>query len=139
MVGVERPRVKAALAFALAAACARSQTEQMVTHVEVLTALARKGVDLVASRRLTAESLPELTYPFERAGVFAREARAAGRTQPAALDAFELLLARYRDFLDALDRVRRTERGEAARAALAETLGAVEVAGQRVRATLAPG
>lgn len=129
-------RVKAAIALTLLAGCARSGAGQMATHVEVLTAVARKGVDLVAHGRLTAESLPELTYPFERARAFAHAARTAGGTAPAALDAFDALLARYREFLDALDRVRREKRGEDARATLAEPLAAVEAAGARVRGAL---
>jgi hypothetical protein len=99
--------------------------------------MARKGADLVASGRLTAETMPELTYPLERAQAFAHEARARSRgTPPASLDALDVLIARYRDFVDALDRVRRDTRGETARAALAEPLARVEEAAERVRAAL---
>ena len=102
--------------------------------------MARKGTDLVASGRLTAESMPELTYPLERAEAFAREAdqRTAQRNgfRPPSLDAFDDLVARYREFLVALDRVRRERSGEAARAALAQPLAAVEAAAESVRVAL---
>jgi len=107
------------------------------THADLLVAMARKHTDLVASGRLTAESMPELTYPLERAEAFAREARArSGGAPPASLEALDALCARYRAFVDALDRVRRERSGEAARAALADPLAAVEVAGEAVRAAL---
>jgi len=99
--------------------------------------MARKGADLVASGRLTAETMPELTYPLERAQAFAREARArSGSAPPRSLDALDVLIARYREFVDALDRVRRDTHGEAARAALAEPLARVEEAAEGVRAAL---
>jgi hypothetical protein len=104
------------------------------THAEVLVAIARKGVDLIAGSRLTAETMPELTYPLERAQAFAVSERAAS---PPWLPAFETLLARYRDLIDTLDRVRRDARGEEARAVLAGRLRAVEDAGAAVRAALA--
>jgi len=107
------------------------------THVELLTALARKGADLVANGRLTAETMPELTYPLERAQAFASQARAsAGDAPPASLVAFDTLVARYREFVDALDRVRREQSGADARAALGPPLAAVEAAGDGVRAAL---
>ena len=93
--------------------------------------------DLVASGRLTAESMPELTYPLERAQAFAKQAHArAGDAPPASLAAFETLVARYRAFVDALDRVRREQRGADARAALEEPLKAVEDAANATRAAL---
>jgi len=99
--------------------------------------MARKGTDLVASGRLTAESMPELTYPLERAEAFVHSARARGlATPPASLAALEALVARYRTFLDTLDRVRRVETGDAARAALAGPLADVERAADAVRAAL---
>ena len=99
--------------------------------------MARKHTDLVASGRLTAESMPELTYPLERAEAFAREARArSGGAPPASLEALDALCGRYRAFVDALDRVRRERSGETARAALAEPLAAVEAAAETVRVAL---
>ena len=99
--------------------------------------MARKGSDLVASGRLTAESMPELTYPLERAEAFAHAARArSGAPAPASLVALETLIARYRAFVDALDRVRRERTGEAARTALAGPLADVEAAGESVRRAL---
>ena len=107
------------------------------THAELLVFTARKGTDLVASGRFTAESMPELTYPLERAEAFAREARArSGGAPPASLEALDALCARYRVFVDALDRVRRERSGEAARAALADPLAAVEGAAESVRVAL---
>jgi hypothetical protein len=109
----------------------------MSTHTDVLVGIARKGVDLVASGRFTAESMPELTYPLERAQAFAAKAHARVRgAAPASLGEFDALIARYRAFLDALDRVRRTTPPESARAALAEPLAAVEEAAERVREAL---
>jgi hypothetical protein len=99
--------------------------------------MAQKGTDLVVAARLTAETMPELTYPLERAQAFVHEARARARgAPPASLDALDVLVARYRDFVDALDRVRRDTRGEEARTALAEPLARVEAAADSVRAAL---
>ena len=115
----------------------RSYGALATAHVDLLVAMARKGTDLVASGRLTAETMPELTYPLERAESFAHVARArADGRPPASLDALEALVARYREFVDALDRVRRETRGDAARALLAEPLGRVESAADAVRAAL---
>lgn len=139
MVGGGGRRVKAAVAFAvLTAACTgRSYGRLMATHVDLLTALARKGADLVASGRLTAESMPELTYPLERAQAFAASEAARRRdAPPPSLVAFQAFVARYRDFVDTLDRVRREQSGEAARAALAPSLRALESAAEEVRAAL---
>jgi hypothetical protein len=142
MVSGRGRRVKAALLFALAGASAagcfwRSYGRLAATHVEVLAAMARKGADLVASGRLTAESMPELTYPLERAQAFARAAtERSGEARPGSLSAFAALLDRYRAFVDALDRVRRVETGDAARAALAAPLAAVEEGGETVLAAL---
>jgi hypothetical protein len=106
-------------------------------HTDLLVGMAQKGADLVAAGRLTAETMPELTYPLERAQAFLHEARARARgTPPPSLDALDVLVARYRDFVDALDRVRRDTRGEAAREALAEPLARVEAAADGVRAAL---
>jgi hypothetical protein len=139
MVGGGVGRVKAALLLALLAGCFwRSYAGIVATHVDVLTAMARKGTDLVAAGRLTAESLPELTYPLERAQAFARsaESKSAGH-RPPSLDAFRRLLERYREFLDALDRTRRETSGEAARAALAPRLDALAAAAADVKQMLA--
>src|SRR5438874_12643959 len=113
MVGAAPSRVKAALAFVLLAGCFwRSYDRLAATHADLLLAMARKGTDLVASGRLTAESMPELTYPLERAQAFVHEARArSGGAPPASLEALDALRARYRVLVDALDRVRRAQSG----------------------------
>src|SRR5205814_6177892 len=67
MVGGGGVRVKAAFALVLLAGCFwRTYGRLAATHVDLLVAMARKGTDLVASGRLSAESMPELTYPLER-------------------------------------------------------------------------
>ena len=120
----------------LAGACSwRRLGAQADVHAQVLLAEARKGRDLVVHGRLTAETMPELTYPLERARAFASSARTRG-TPPAWLPAFDDLIARYRAFVDALDRVRRTHRGRAARAALAAPLGEVKAGARAVRAVV---
>jgi hypothetical protein len=87
---------------------------------------------------MTAETLPELTYPFERAHAFAQRAAAkSAGGRPPSLDAFMRLLERYREFLDALDRTRREATGEAARAALAPRLVALDAAAAEVTQALA--
>ena len=138
MVGAQGRRVKAALALLLLAGCFwRSYGRLAAVHVDVLVAMARKGVDLVANGRMSAESMPELTYPLERAEAFARTATARSpETRPSSLVAFGELLAQYRQFLDALDQARRTARGEEARTVLGPSLAAVEAAGQAVRTAL---
>jgi len=137
MLGGGGVRVKAVFALVLLAGCFwRTYGRLAATHVDLLVAMARKGTDLVASGRLSAESMPELTYPLERAEAFVHDARARSGAPPASLDALDTLCARYRAFVDALDRVRRERRGEAARAALADPLAAVEAAAERVRAEL---
>ena len=111
----------------------RSYAPRLRTHTELMVAMARKGADLVASGRLTAENMPELTYPLERAEAFARDAHAHGGTPPpASLVAFDTLVARYRAFVDALDATRRTQRGTEAAAALAGPLTSVENAARAV-------
>jgi len=147
IVGGSRRRVKVrrlmlmvhlSLALSLFGACFwRTYGKAAATHADLLVAMARKGTDLVASGRLTAESMPELTYPLERADAFARAATARSADHPpTSLLALDDLCARYQAFLDALDRVRREENGAAARAALAEPLAAVERAGEAVRTAL---
>ena len=140
MVGAGRRTVKAVVVLVvLTAACAgHSYARLMETHVELLTAMAQKGVDLVASGHLTAESMPELTYPLERAQAFATaETARRGGAAPTSLAAFGVLVERYREFVDALDRVRRERSGEEARTALAPPLGAVDAAADGVRRALA--
>jgi hypothetical protein len=130
MVGPGGAWVKAIVclvAAALGGCFWRSYAPRMRTHTEVMVGVARKAVDLVVAGRFTAETLPELTYPLERAEDFARRARArAGDQGPPSLSAFETLTARYRTFVDELDRIRRERRGADAAAALAEPLRAVE-------------
>ncbi|HEV7730742.1 MAG TPA: hypothetical protein VGR62_01205 [Candidatus Binatia bacterium] len=110
----------------------------MTTHAQLLVSMAKKGVDLVGANRVTAESMPELTYPLERAQAFAREAHErAGDAAPPSLAAFDELVARYQAFVDALDRDRRDQRGAPAAAALAPALAAVEAAAAAVEAALA--
>jgi hypothetical protein len=136
MVGPEPVRVKAIICLAcvvLTACFWRSYAARMRTHSEVMLSIARKAVDLVASGRFTAESMPELTYPLERAQAFAGEARRrAGPAVPESLTAFDELIARYNAFVDALDRTRREQRGAAAADALVEPLRAVEAAAAAV-------
>lgn len=140
MVGPGAPRVKAivcVVVLALAGCFWRSYGPRLRTHAEVMVSIARKGVDLVSTGRFTAESMPELTYPLERADAFARQARArAGADPPASLAAFETLIGRYRAFVDALDRTRRERRGADAAAALAPHLQAVEEAAAAVNEAL---
>jgi len=140
MVGPATAWVKA-IAVVLAVAGGgcfwRSYAPRLRTHSELMVAMARKGVDLVRGDRLTAENMPELTYPLERAEAFARSARLqAGDAPPPSLAAFDTLIARYRALIDALDRTRRTERGEQAAATLAAPLAAVEAAGRAVEDAL---
>jgi hypothetical protein len=123
------------LAVACSGAAARREAR---THTDVLESIAQKGVDLVRTGRLVAESMPELTYPLERAKAFAeREVVRRGEPLPASLVAFQDLVARYRDFVDALDQIRRERGGTEARDALAPSLEAVEAAARAVRAALA--
>jgi len=147
MVGSTVGGVKEKRALIVLLACAvvtggcfwRSYPDRMRTHTELLVSFARKGRDLVATGRFTAESLPELTYPLERATAFAADAR--GRTSssapPASLDAFDGLLARYRTFVELLDDARRTKRGPAGAEELAKPLADVEAAAAAVTAALA--
>lgn len=143
MVGVETGTVKAAalllvlVAVSTAGCFWRTYGRLAATHVEVLTAIARKGADLVAAGRLTAESMPELTYPLERAQAFAQKAAARGDdARPPSLAAFDVLVARYRAYVDSLDRVRREVPRAAAREALAGPLAEVEAAGAAVMSAL---
>jgi hypothetical protein len=122
-----------AVAVACTGAAARREAR---THADVLESIAQKGVDLVRTGRLVAESMPVLTYPLERAQAFARTARRRERLDPATLAAFDTLVDRYRAFVDGLDRARRDlGRDEAARA-LAEPLAGVERAAAALRGEL---
>ena len=114
----------------------RSYPARMRPHTEVLVAFARKGRDLVVTGRFTAESLPELTYPLERANAFAADATRRVSPPPASLVAFETLLARYRTFVELLDDTRRTKRGAAGAVELAQPLADVEGAAAEVQTAL---
>ena len=139
MVGGREGRVKAALVLlvALTACFWHSYGRAAATHADLLVSMARKGRDLVVSGRFSAESMPELTYPLERAEAFSHTALLrSGSDVPASVAAFQDLLAAYRGFVDALDRLRRTDSGPAAESALAEPLRRVEGARDAVRAAL---
>lgn len=139
MVGSRGHSVKAlvVLAVALTGCFWRSYGRVTAAHTELLVAMARKGADLVAADRLTAESMPELTYPLERAQAFVDTARAhAAAAPPASLSALAALVDRYRAFVDALDQARRTRHGADARAALDGPLADVEAGGAAVAAAL---
>src|SRR5262245_14598239 len=139
MVSGPAGRVKVALVLlvALTACFWRSYGRAAVTHTDLLIALARKGAALVVSGRFTAESMPELTYPLERAQAFVQTAHAkSGNAPPPSLTALETLLARYQHFVDTLDLTRRTTNGPAAEAALATPLHDVETAADAVHAAL---
>jgi hypothetical protein len=137
--GVKAKRLLIALlacAVALSGCWWRSYPARMRTHTELLVAFARKGRDLVATGRFTAESLPELTYPLERANAFGAEAAQRVSPAPGSLVAFQTLLARYRTFVELLDDTRRTKRGVAGAEELAQPLADVEAAAAEVTAAL---
>src|SRR5262245_48196731 len=140
MLGRRTPRVKAIAWIVCVASIGcfwRSYAPRMRTHAEVMVSIAQKAVDLVATGRFTAESVPELTYPLERADAFARQARErAGADAPPSLAQFDELIARYRAFVDAVDRTRREQRGTDAAATLAGRLRAVEDAAAAVNEAL---
>jgi hypothetical protein len=129
-----RVKAIACLALAMLGACFwHSYAPRMRTYADVMVSIAHKGADLVRTGRFTAESMPELTYPLERAEAFAREVRGhAGAEPPASLLAFETLIARYRSFVDALDRSRREQLPEDMAVTLAEPLKAVDDAASAV-------
>jgi hypothetical protein len=124
------------LVVAVACGGAAAARQEARTHADVLESIARKGADLVRSGRLVAESMPELTYPLERAQAFARTARDRARLEPAALAALDALVERYRAFVDTLDRVRREHEPTEAARVLAVRLAAVEDAAALLRAAL---
>jgi hypothetical protein len=136
MLGAVGRRVKAATLLVLVGgACGwRDTTRMTATHAEVLTSVARKGYELVVAGRLTAETMPELTYPLERSQAFvaARTPGAAGRERDA-VAALAALVERYRRFVDVLDRVRRDRTPQGLRA-LATALRQVRAASRRVDA-----
>jgi len=115
----------------------RSYPARLRTHTDLLVAFARKARDLVATGRFTAENLPELTYPLERAAAFAAETRQRAAPPPQSLVAFEGLIERYRTFVDLVDQGRRG-RGDpvAAAAALKAPLESVQAAAEDVTAAL---
>jgi hypothetical protein len=137
--GVKAKRLLIALLVCAVSAAGcwwRSYPARMRTHTELLVAFARKGRDLVATGRFTAESLPELTYPLERANAFGAEAKRRASPPPASLAAYETLLARYSSFVELLDDARRAKRGAAGAADLARPLADVEAAAAEVTAAL---
>jgi len=125
------------LLVALTACFWHSYGRAAATHADLLVAMARKGRDLVVNGRFSAESMPELTYPLERAEAFSHAALLrSGSDVPASVAAFQDLLAAYRGFVDTLDRVRRTDTGTAAESVLAEPLRKVEASRDAVHAAL---
>lgn len=140
MLGPGWTRVKAiaCVAAAMMAGCAwNGSAARLRTHAEVMVAIARKAVDLVGAGRFTAESMPELTYPLERATALARQLRARRSPDvPPSLVAFDGLVERYRMLIDAVDRTRRERRGTDAIAVLAVPLRQVEEAAAEVEAAL---
>ena len=115
----------------------RGYPARVRTHAELLVSFAHKARDLVATGRFTAESLPELTYPLERAVAFAAHAHANADTPPPSLLAFDALIARYRSLVELVDQTRRAGTGLDAAQALAEPLAAVDAAAVAVTAALA--
>ena len=112
MVGPRLRGVKAAaglwLLLAVVGCFAHRYPRLVVTHAELLADMAEKGRDLVVAGRFTAESLPELTYPLERATVYEAEARRQfGAAVPTSLAAFTGLVAEYQAFVRTLDDLRR--------------------------------
>ena len=144
MLGSEILRVKenraliaVLLCLSIAGGCWwRSYPERMRTHTELLVSFAHKGRDLVTTGRFTAESLPELTYPLERAAAFAAEARRRRDPPPASLLAFETLVARYRAFVELVDDVRRAPRDADVPRRLSESVAAVEASADEVQRTI---
>jgi hypothetical protein len=126
------------LCLAVASGCFwQSYPQRLRTHSELLVAFARKGRDLVATGRFTAENLPELTYPLERAAAFAAEARRKSETPPESLVAFERLIERYRAFVQRVDRERHDRTGTAETASLDATVAEIEATSADVAAALA--
>jgi hypothetical protein len=99
-------------------------------------AFARKGRDLVATGRFTAENLPELTYPLERAAAFAADVRRRTETPPASLLAFEHLVERYRAFVERVDRERHERAAPTDTSSLDAPVAEIEAAAAAVVAAL---
>jgi hypothetical protein len=125
------------LCLAVASGCFwRTYPQRLRTHSDLLVAFARKGRDLVATGRFTAENLPELTYPLERAAAFAADVRRRTEAPPASLLAFERLLERYRAFVERVDRERHERAGPADVSSLDAAVVAIESAAGEVAAAL---
>jgi hypothetical protein len=114
----------------------RSYPQRLRTHCDLLVAFARKGRDLVATGRFSAENLPELTYPLERAQAFAADARRRTEAPPASLVAFERLIERYRALVERVDRRRHERDGPEDAASLDESVAAIEAAAGEVAVAL---
>jgi len=97
-------------------------------HCDLLVAYARKARDLVHAGLFSAETLPELVYPLERATAFAADARRRTDDPPPSLAAFDTLLARYRALVDLVDRTRREPPTAESTRALDDAVHAVEEA-----------
>ncbi len=79
----------------------------VMVHAQLLADMAEKGRDLVTMGRFTAESLPELTYPYERAAAYEAAVRAANGDRPLpSLVVFSAMVAQYKTFLETLEDVR---------------------------------
>ena len=112
----------------------------VVTHAQLLADMAEKGRDLVVVGQFTAASLPELTYPLERALAFEHEtARRTGSPPPTSLAAFSRLVAAYQGLVETLDDTRRQPRAAqvAGRGALDATVAAIRADADAVRAAAA--
>lgn len=112
----------------------------VVTHAQLLADMAEKGRDLVALGRFTAESLPELTYPYERAAAYEASVRsAAGVRALPSLEIFSAMVAQYKTFLQALDDVRGRPADQVApeRAALDRTVESLRAQVEALRQALA--
>ncbi len=144
MLGPGPRRVKAKsravlifVCVAVAAGCFwRTYPQRLRTHSDLLVSFARKGRDLVVTGRFTAENLPELTYPLERAAAFAADARRRTDTPPASLLAFDRLLERYRAFVERVDRERHERAGPPDASALDAPVAEIESAAGAVAAAL---
>jgi maltooligosyltrehalose synthase len=115
----------------------RSYPQRLSTHAELLVSIARKARDLVATGRFTAENLPELTYPLERAAAYAADAHRRAPKPPSSLVAFDRLIERYRAYVELVDSQRRERDGAAAVRAVESSLADVEAAARDVAAALA--
>jgi hypothetical protein len=112
----------------------------VVTHAELLADMAQKGRDLVVLGRFTAETLPELTYPLERARAFEQDAlRRAGSPAPASLAPFSRLVRSYQGFVQTLDDLRRQPAADQARdqAALDAVVASIRADADAVKAAVA--